>query len=40
MRLYFDELPNKITEPNAGGLLQFPIWTSLTARVGQFCLYP
>jgi len=29
--------PNKITGPNAGGPRQFPIWTPLAARVGQFC---
>lgn len=30
------KLPNLITGPNAGGPRQFPIRTSLTARVGQF----
>ena len=30
-------MPNKITGPNAGGLRQLPIPTSLAARVGQFC---
>ena len=29
-------MPNKGTGPNAGGPRQFPISTSLTARVGQF----
>ena len=27
---------NKTERVNAGGLRQFPIWTPLTARVGQF----
>jgi hypothetical protein len=31
-----ERLPNKITGPNAGGQRQFPIRTSLAARVGQF----
>jgi hypothetical protein len=28
--------PNKITGPNAGGPFQFPIWTPLAVRIGQF----
>jgi hypothetical protein len=32
--------PNKITGPNAGGPRQFPIRTSLAARVGQFGRWP
>ncbi len=30
------KLPNQITTPNASGTRQFPIRTSLAARVGQF----
>jgi hypothetical protein len=34
---HYRPLPsNKITGPNAGGPRQFPIWTPLAARVGQF----
>ena len=28
--------PNQVTAPNAGGPRQFPIRTSLAARIGQF----